>query len=345
MCWGDNQAGEIGDGTRIDRATPVPLKISLDAREVTAGSLHTCLRGGDGSVWCWGRGGSGQLGTATLIDFVVPIALQGINDTTRIAAGGAHTCALQQSTVLCWGANDNGQLGDGTTIGRSTPAPVAGAGDAVGLALGGQHTCVRRTDGTVTCWGRGNDGQLGDQSPAGSPTPVVVANLASAVGPNLTNVIDLAAGNRHTCAVLANGKAACWGAGATGQLGWGSLSGHAIPVEVMGLNDPAVQITAGDNHTCARTSPDGRPETAGSVFCWGDNQAGQLGDGTRVQKTLPPNIAVLDRALAVVAGGAHTCALLSDHSVACWGSDGAGQLGEGAALQVPTAQPIRIACP
>jgi len=107
-------------GTRLDRATPVSLKISLNAREVVAGMMHSCLRGGDRSVWCWGRGGSGQLGNSTLIDVVVPTNVGGLADTTHLAAGKAHTCVLQQVTVsppqarvLCWGANDAGQLGDG----------------------------------------------------------------------------------------------------------------------------------------------------------------------------------------------------------------------------------------
>lgn len=344
VCWGDNLAGEIGDGTRLDRATPVPLKISLDARDIATGSLHSCLRGGDGSIWCWGRGGSGQLGTAALIDFVAPIAVQGLTGTTGIAAGGAHTCALQQTAVLCWGANDEGQLGDGTMTGRSTPAAVLGIGDAVELALGGAHTCIRRSDGSVACWGRGDEGQLGNDDPTSSPSPVVVANLATAVGPNLANVISLTAGDGHTCAVLADGTATCWGAGSSGQLGWGSLAGHSIPVKVTNLG-PAVEIVAGGRHTCARTSPDGRAESAGSVFCWGDNSTGQLGDGTHESRTLPTTSAVLTNVLAVAAGGAHTCALLADHSVTCWGLDSSGQLGEGATLQVPTAQPTRIACP
>jgi alpha-tubulin suppressor-like RCC1 family protein len=346
VCWGDNQAGQIGDGTRLDRSTPVPLKIALDAEEVVAGSLHSCLRDHVGSVWCWGRGGQGQLGTSTLIDVVVPVAVAGVGGATRISAGKAHSCSVQGTTISCWGANEDGQLGDGTNTGRSMPATVTGAGDILEVALGGAHTCARRRDGTVTCWGRGSEGQLGHGDLESRSTPVIVANLADAVGPNLETVVGLAAGDRHTCAVLGDGRVACWGQGSDGQLGWGTSIQHEIPVRVMGLTG-AVEIAAGDNHSCARTSADGRVETPGAVFCWGDNRAGQLGDGrNRLRESAPVPAVISAAATAIAAGGAHTCAVLApDHGVVCWGSNNAGQLGDGTALQILTARSTHISCP
>jgi alpha-tubulin suppressor-like RCC1 family protein len=346
VCWGDNQAGQIGDGTRLDRSVPTPLKINLDAEEVVAGLLHSCLRDRAGGVWCWGRGGQGQLGASTLIDVVVPVAVAGLGGATRVAAGQAHSCSVQGGTVSCWGANDDGQLGDGTTNGRSVPAVVNRTGEVVEIALGGAHTCARRRDGTVACWGRGSEGQLGHGDLESRSTPVVVANLADAVGSNLETVVGLAAGDRHTCAVLGDGRVVCWGQGSDGQLGWGTAIQHEIPVRVMGLTG-AVEIAAGDNHSCARTSTDGRVETPGGVFCWGDNRAGQLGDGRkRLRETAPVPVDMLTDATGIAAGGAHTCAVLAqDRGVACWGSNSAGQLGDGAALQVLTARPTHINCP
>ncbi len=331
VCWGNNQAGQLGDGTRLDRPTPVALKISLNARQVVAGSVHTCLRGGDKSVWCWGRGGSGQLGTPALIDFAVPVNVAGLGDVTHIAAGQSHTCGLREQSAWCWGANDEGQLGDGTNLGRSTPIAVPGTPDIVQLALGGAHTCARHLDGTVTCWGRGTDGQLGNNQKTTSATPVIVWELMNAVA--------IVAGVRHTCAMLADQTVSCWGDGVWGQLGWGSSPvGHEIPSKVVNLAD-AVEIAAGDNHTCARTS-------SGNVFCWGANSSGQIGDGTHDTRLEP----IVDapsfvNAIAIAAGGAHTCAIKNDQSVFCWGSDSAGQLGEGAFLQHPTARPTHISCP
>ncbi|MES1165636.1 MAG: RCC1 repeat-containing protein, partial [Verrucomicrobiota bacterium] len=349
VCWGDNQAGQVGDGTRLDRAAPVSLKISLGARGVAAGDRHTCLRGGDGSVWCWGRGGSGQLGTQAFIDVAVPVTVAGLTGTADISAGGAHTCALKAGVASCWGGNEQGQLGDGSTDGRSTPGAIGGTGDIAQIAAGGEHTCARQTDGKVACWGRGLEGQLGQNAFDNSATPVPVANLAGETGARLANVIKLAAGRRHTCAVLSGGRVACWGDGAAGQLGWRSMASatnrRQIPVAVVGLGGPAVDVATGTRHSCARTTPDGNPETPGSVYCWGANDAGQLGNGghdTWWEAMTPVPVAGV---LAIAAGGAHTCALASDQSVFCWGSNSSGQLGDGATLQYLTPQPTQVSCP
>jgi alpha-tubulin suppressor-like RCC1 family protein len=338
VCWGDNQAGQIGDGTRLDRPTPVPLKINLNALEVVAGALHTCLRGGDRSVWCWGRGGAGQLGISSMVDVPVPAGVPDLAGASRIAAGRTHTCALLQDVAWCWGANDQGQLGDGTNLGRAAPAAVPGPADIEELATGGAHTCARHADGTVTCWGRGTEGQLGDNQKSTSATPVPVSDL--------TNVVAIAAGGQHTCAVLGDQDQTvrCWGAGTLGQLGWEARVGHEIPSKVMNITR-AVGIAAGENHACVRISPDGRPETPGSILCWGDNSGGQLGNGTHDTGWAPTAPVSIDNAIAVTAGGAHTCAIKSDQSVSCWGSDSAGQLGDGAILQHPTAKPTQISCP
>jgi alpha-tubulin suppressor-like RCC1 family protein len=343
VCWGDNQAGQIGDGTRLDRATPVPLKLMLDAAQVVAGALHTCLRGTNGGVWCWGRGGAGQLGTPALIDGIVPTNVSGLGEEAAgIAAGRDHTCALlKDRSVWCWGANSEGQLGDGTTTSRSNPAVVAGQLDVVELALGGAHACARHSDGTVSCWGRDSEGQLGDNGSVAAPLPVAVQNL--------TGASSIAAGGSHTCAVLADRTVRCWGAGGLGQLGWGALQDHNIPSKVMNLSG-VVEIAAGENHTCARTSADQQLDAAGSVFCWGDNRAAQLGNGSHDPDpgfgpvpNAPP--VVSGDAVAVSAGGAHSCALKRNGMVVCWGSDSAGQLGDAAVLQYPTAQPTQTLCP
>ena len=276
---------------------------------------------------------------------IVPTALSGLREddgAVALGAGQSHTCALlKDRSVWCWGANGEGQLGDGTTSSRSNPEAVTGLTDITEISLGAAHTCALRLDGTVSCWGRGAEGQLGDGLQAGSPTPTSVQALNDA--------IHLAAGGGHTCAVLADHTVKCWGAGESGQLGWGALRDHGIPSRVMNLSADVVQIAAGEAHTCARTSPDGHPESAGSVFCWGDNRAGQLGNGGHAAGLgtgpMPDMPTIEVDVMDVSAGGAHTCAVLRDHTVACWGSNAAGQLGDATSLQFPTAQLTRTICP
>lgn len=343
LCWGDNRAGQLGDGTRLDRSLPAALKVGLDAVQVVTGALHTCSRDSSGAVWCWGRGGSGQLGTSGLIDLVLPTRVAALTNTTSLAAGRTHSCAiLNDGGVRCWGANGDGQLGDGTNENRATPIAVPGVANVVELALGGAHTCARHADGTVSCWGRGLDGQLGDGGTISTGSAVQVRDLGVAT--------EIAAGGNHSCAIVADRSVRCWGAGALGQLGWGTLSGHAVPSKVMNLGG-AVRIAAGEAHTCARTSTltsaDVQVDTAGNVLCWGDNRLGQLGNGSAAPDPgMGPSAAVISGdALEIAAGGAHSCATRRDRTTVCWGANDAGQLGDAIVLQYPTAQLTKSPCP
>jgi alpha-tubulin suppressor-like RCC1 family protein len=339
-CWGANQAGQLGDGTRIDRGTVAPLKISLDARELVAGALHTCLGALDGGVWCWGRGSRGQLGASLMIDYVVPVSAVGLAGATHLAAGGAHTCAVRgpgAGVVACWGANDEGQLGGGTFEKPTGVVTVMNiAEDVAQLALGAAHTCARYSSGRVVCWGRGTEGQLGDGRRTSTPAPVDVSGIADAAA--------IAAGDNHTCAVSRAGSVSCWGAGAEGQLGSDSTEDRALPTLAAELH-AVVEIAAGAQHTCARSAVDGNPLTAGELHCWGANHQGQLGDGTRSGRPGPGAAPIINDSLAVGAGGGHTCAVRADRKIVCFGDDTSGQLGNGRTLQFATAQPTRITCP
>jgi alpha-tubulin suppressor-like RCC1 family protein len=258
-----------------------------------------------------------------------------------IAAGGVHTCALlSDGSARCWGANYYGQLGDGTTTGSSTPVAVSGLSNAVAIAAGWQHTCALLSDGTAMCWGWNLYGQLGDGTRTGSSTPVAVCATGAtppctAANSNiLTGAVAIAVAgawifppglSSHTCAVVGDGSAMCWGANNTGQLGDGGACGYSCstPVAVSGVSN-TVAITAGGLHNCALLSD-------GSAMCWGANNTGQLGDGGACGYSCSTPVAVsgLSNAVAISAGFVHTCAVLSDGTGRCWGDNGAGQLGDG----------------
>lgn len=340
VCWGANQAGQLGDATRTDRARAAPLGIPLSAAAVATGALHACLLGGDGSVWCWGRGADGRLGDPAGIDALVPTRVDGLAGVRGVAAGAAHTCALANDVPLCWGRGDEGQLGDGLlTSGRAAPAPVIGQTAVVEVTLGEAHTCARRSDGAVACWGRGDEGQLGTGDASDSATPAAV-DFASLSSPDAApQAVQISAGARHTCAVLADGTAACWGDGADGRLGYGSTAARPIPTAVMGLTDLA-EIAAGERHTCARA------RATGDVWCWGDGSWGQLGaTDTELARRRPAAAPIMTGALQITAGARHTCALQRDHRLACWGANSSGQLGDGGRLSFTTPQPTDLTCP
>ena len=269
-----------------------------------------------------------------------------------IASGTYHTCAvLADGSVRCWGYGAYGALGYGSTMDVGVTETPASAGPvslgpgrtAVAISAGSYHTCAILDDGSVRCWGYGANGRLGYGStanvgatPATTPAQVGPVNL----GPGRT-AEAISAGGAHTCAILDDGSVRCWGFGYDGQLGYGSTrtlgaAPATTPAQVgpvnLGPGRTAVAISAGSYHTCAILDD-------GSVRCWGYGASGQLGyaNTNNVGDTPaavparvgPVNLGPGRTAVAISAGGAHTCAILDDGSVRCWGDDTYGQLGYG----------------
>ena len=242
-----------------------------------------------------------------------------------IAAGQYHTCAiLDDGSVSCWGNNGNGQLGDGTYSDRNTPAQTASLGEgrtAVALAAGGWHTCAILDNGSVSCWGQNSYGMVGDGTDTNRLTPTQTSSLGEG-----RTAVAITAGYYHTCAILDDGSVSCWGQNG-GALGDGTYTNRNTPTQTssLGADRTAVAISAGYEHTCAILDN-------GSVSCWGDNEFGQLGDGTNTNRLTPTQTSSLgtDRtAVAITVGWFHTCAILDDESVSCWGRNYFGQLGLG----------------
>jgi alpha-tubulin suppressor-like RCC1 family protein len=305
-------------------ADPLPGNIpttaqTLDFSAIAAGGEHTCALTGTGGVKCWGANGYGQLGDGTTIQRSVPVEVNGLSfGVTAITAGGSHTCALTTGGgVKCWGRNEYGQLGDGTTENRMTPVEVSGLSSGVtAIAAGGSHTCALTDGGGVKCWGYNVFGQLGDGTTIQRSVPVEVSGLSSGVS-------AIAAGGHHTCALISSGDVKCWGANWYGQLGDGTTENRTTPVEVSGLSSAVSAIAAGKYHTCALTD-------GGGVKCWGDNEYGQLGDGTTDDRLTPVDVSGLASGVSAIAVGVvHTCALISSGDVKCWGDNYYGQLGDG----------------
>ena len=225
-CWGDNQLGQVGDGTTGLPTLPVSVISLSGVVEIAAGKVHTCARLGPGTVRCWGSNVSGQLGDGTTTSSPAPVSVGGLTGTVGLAAGSVHTCALlADSTVRCWGENGSGELGTGTTGGQSSvPVPVAGLTGVSSLSAGTSHACAVVTGGAVKCWGSNAFGQLGNGSTASSSSPVTVIGITGAVA--------VSAGDSSTCAVLAGGAVMCWGDGRFGQLGNRGTTSSSTPVAV-----------------------------------------------------------------------------------------------------------------
>jgi alpha-tubulin suppressor-like RCC1 family protein len=319
-CWGVNGSGQLGDGTTIDRPTPVNVSgLTSGVMAITTGGGHTCALTSVGGVKCWGENGYGQLGDGTTTPHLTPEDVNGLTSgMAAIAAGGGHTCALTGTGgVKCWGENSNGQLGDDTTIDRHSPVEVSGLTSGVtAIAIGSSHTCALTSAGGVKCWGANYEGELGDGTTAHRLTPVDVSGLTS-------GVTAITAGGGHTCALTSAGGAKCWGENYEGELGDGATIARLSPVDVSGLTNGVTTITTGGGHTCALTS-------AGGIKCWGSNYHGELGDGAPPPPLVPVDVnGLTNGGTAITAGHGHTCALTSAGGLKCWGWNDYGQLGDG----------------
>ncbi|MGD8289310.1 MAG: hypothetical protein PVI31_11855, partial [Gemmatimonadota bacterium] len=273
VCWGANQGGQLGDGSRTDRASPVPVRTETRLSSLTAGSTHTCGIARGGVAVCWGQNLSGQLGDGTRTDARFPRAVGGGILFRVLVAGWNHTCGLTNSgNAFCWGPNSEGQLGDGSRLDRLTPTLVRGAIDT--LAAGSDHTCGI-SDGDVLCWGDNRYGQVGDGTNESRNQPEEVVGLSG-------RVTQITAGAVHTCALVAGGSAYCWGQNVRGQVGDGTNDNRNTATPVTG--DLSFRsLRAGGALTCGLT-------TDGAEFCWGMNQEGQLGDGTRQNRSSPVRV-------------------------------------------------------
>jgi alpha-tubulin suppressor-like RCC1 family protein len=232
--------------------------------------------------------------------------------------------------VMCWGHNDFGQLGDGSALRRSRPVRVEGLAGAEQVAAGGAHSCALRADRTAVCWGLNGDGQIGDRTGVFVSVPSTVVDGA---GTTLGNIVQIAAGAIHTCAVIGTGAASaniamCWGDNSQGQLGDGTLFDRNAAAVVATLPAGVRQITAGNFHTCALI--DDEASNRGVVRCWGINGFGQLGNEEYAMgnSSQPISVTGLVGVERIASRGDFTCAVRGG-SVLCWGSGGAGQMGDG----------------
>jgi alpha-tubulin suppressor-like RCC1 family protein len=351
-CWGANFNREIGDNTVINRSTPVKVLGISGATSVVAAQTHACAIV-SGDVYCWGNrtiyNTLGDNGPAVNPSYSGPSAVQVVGlpagGVTSLAASasGPHTCALANGAAYCWGWEKYGQMGNGTGDGTnatnigSPVVQVTGLSSGVtAIAAGDKHVCAVH-NGAVKCWGlncwsmggaadcggANAFGQLGDNlaSAPFSTTPVQVQGLTS-------GATAVALGQFSSCAVV-NGGVQCWGRNVNGQLGDGTNTSSAVPVQVSGL-PPGSGVTAiagGLLGYCALVN--------GAVKCWGSNTYGELGNGiSGVASSVPVDVVGLASNVSYIARGAiHSCAIQSD-VLKCWGNNSIyGNVGDGSGVQ------------
>lgn len=332
-CWGSNDFGQFGNGSQTSSLVPVNVpSLSSGVVAVSVGQFHTCALTSAGGVKCWGSNDYGQLGNGSNDQSLEPVDVSGLSSgVIAIDAGGFHTCALTEvGAVKCWGYDEYGQLGIGSRTDRRLPVNVAGLGSGViAVSAHNFHTCALTSAGGAKCWGRNTYGELGDGSETDRLTPVDVVGLGS-------GVIAVVAGHSHSCALTSAGGTKCWGNNFYGQLGDGSRTTRLEPVDVVGLSSGGVAMDANYGHTCVLNR-------AGGVKCWGNNDYGQLGDGSTTERHVPVAVSGLASGIvAISVGGAHSCALTSVGGVQCWGSNEFGELANGSTTTTISSTPVDV---
>ncbi len=272
-CWGYNYHGEV-NGTSTPQYHYDPVQVGVtDVSRVSASRTNTCAVTSSSALWCWGSNMYGQMGDGTT-DYgahaPTQVNVDGLG-VSRVLA--SQPCAFAgKMRTYCWGPNDVGEVGVGDTSSHTVPVFVTGLGynDNAQLAGDSGTNCVRKQLGSVLCWGHNGSGQLGnnDSTLADQSAPVSVYQMA--------NAKQISVGAQFACALLTNGELWCWGANSVGQLGDGTILGPRLaPVRSQQtvLASSITQVSAGGQHTCAI-------KTDGTVWCWGANSNGELGDGT-----------------------------------------------------------------
>ena len=276
--------------------------------QVTAGKEHACVLHESGAAYCWGLNG-GQFGNGksgygtSLLEGVKPPA--GVLFTS-LTAGRATTCALTRSaTVYCWGSGLYGAIGDGTYETRLRPVPISAPAGITfsAVSAGGDFACALATTGAAYCWGSNL------AAPGNLPTLVTA--------PAGVGFTALSAGYAHTCGLTTARTAYCWGVNTYGVVGDSTTQDRPTPTLVRAPAGVSfVAITAAYEHTCALAA-------SGVTYCWGDNQFGEVGDGsgslqlTPVAVAAPPGVSFV----SIDAGGFHTCGITQSGNVYCWGPE------------------------
>jgi alpha-tubulin suppressor-like RCC1 family protein len=327
-CAGRNNAGQLGDGTTLDAI--VPKRVAQFVYMGAAGDDDVCytMQSSDNRL-CSGANAHGQIGDGTTTErhgFTGAVTEHGF----WISAG--ETTCKYNSGVWCWGSNQYGAVGDGTTTDRTAPVLVGTDFVLVETSGRGLRTCAMRrttaqTGYSLWCWGDNTNDALG-VGPGLGPTSTVPVQVTALGDQMRASGYSLSVGTGHACAVKVDGTLWCWGRNDHGQLGDGTTNGSSVPVPVVGLDGPvrAVGVSRYGAFTCASTDT--------NVWCWGQNDRGQLGDGTSVDHALPaPVLPTVGSTVSypsneVRSGRDYACSLNG-----CWGANDHGQLGDGTVIE------------
>jgi alpha-tubulin suppressor-like RCC1 family protein len=329
--WGRGGTGALGDGTTTTKSSPVSVVGGFtDWIDVGSGYDHLCGIRANGTAWSWGRNSNGQLGDGTTTSTSSPVSVVGgFTDWIQISVNRNGTSGLRANgTIWSWGNNINGQLGNNTTVSASSPVSVVGGfTDWVQVSQGESFAGAVRANGTIWMWGNNSSGRLGTNNTTARSSPVPIVG-------GFTDWVQLSCGYASSAALRANGTIWAWGSGSYGRLGSGSTTTRSSPVSVVGGFTDWVQVSHGGGHTIALRAN-------GTLWSWGRNSNGQLGDNTLQSKSSPVSVVggFTDWAQVSVGGNAGM-GIRTNGTAWSWGRNYYGKLGTGNTIS--TSSPVSV---
>jgi alpha-tubulin suppressor-like RCC1 family protein len=319
--WGLGTSGQLGDGTIVTKSSPVQAIVYAEnwgSVVATAdGRNHAAAIKTDGTLWTWGRNSYGQLGDNTIIHRSSPIQTIALGTTwSSVTCGYYYTAAIKtDGTLWLWGRNNVGQLGNNTLTHQSSPVQVVGFATTWSKVSGGiEHTAAIKTDGTLWSWGSGGFGSLGDNTATNRSSPIQTITGG-------TTWSQVSAGNEFTFAIKTDGTLWSWGKNDYGQLGNNTITNRSSPIQTVTLGTTWISVAAGFYNTAAI-------KTDGTIWTWGDNSTGALGDNTIIHRSSPVQVVGFATTWSSVAGQRRTVAIKKDGTLWSWGSNNRGELGD-----------------
>jgi alpha-tubulin suppressor-like RCC1 family protein len=313
-AWGNNYEGQLGNGTNTDSLRPVQVSNLTHITAIAAGDFHNLALKDDGTVWAWGYNRFGALGDGTTQDKNLPVQVSNLTNVRAIFTGDYYSLAIKDDgKAWAWGHSLYGELGNGTATDMYLPVQVSNLTDVTFLSGSMYHTMGLTGDGLVWSWGL-NGYLFGNGTTSSSTVPVLTGNI--------TNAATFACGDLHCIALKNDGTVWAWGKNEFGQLGDGTtVSISPLPVLVSNLTNISA-ISSKENHSLALKSD-------GTVWAWGLNDNGQLGNGTVANSNLPVQVSILTNVVLICSGVYHNLALTGDGQVWAWGWNEKGQFGDG----------------
>jgi alpha-tubulin suppressor-like RCC1 family protein len=333
--WGYNNSGSLGQGNTTNYSSPVQVGALTNWNSIASGLNSTLAIQNPGTLWSWGNNGSGQLGLNTTTNVSSPVQVGALSVWTQISCGYTHTAALQNNgTLWSWGSNGSGQLGLNTSTNYSSPVQVGALSVWTQVSCGYYNTAALQNNGTLWAWGNNSNGQLGQGNITNRSSPVQVGALSIWTSVTSFNF------SPTTTAIGNTGILWMWGLNNYGQLGQQNTTNYSSPVQITASAVPPISGNWTNISVNSTSASALALQSAGTLWAWGYNAYGQLGNSNTTSQSSPVQIGALTLWKQIAAGGYSGYAIQSNGTLWAWGLNSQGQLGLNTTVGVSS--PIQV---